>query len=184
MVDNTHQEIDAATGTATTGHEWDGIKELNTPLPKWWLYLLYTTMIWAFGYWFLYPAIPLLGGFTPGVARLVVARRGDRGRAGPGGAARTLRRPAEQARRLRRSTQTRNWRNSPAPMADRLSATIARPATARAARASKGYPNLTGDRWLWGGTLDQISATITHGARFGDSAGHEGDMPAWGKKGC
>ena len=67
MVDNTHQDIDAATGTATTGHEWDGIKELNTPLPKWWLYVLYACMVWAVGYWFLYPAIPLPGGATPGL---------------------------------------------------------------------------------------------------------------------
>ena len=64
MVDHTHQDIDAATGTATTGHEWDGIKELNTPLPKWWLYVMYACMIWAVGYWFLYPAIPLPGGRT------------------------------------------------------------------------------------------------------------------------
>ena len=67
MVDNTHQDIDPATGTATTGHEWDGIKELNTPLPKWWLYILYATMIWSVGYWILYPAIPLPGGHTRGV---------------------------------------------------------------------------------------------------------------------
>ena len=66
MVDNTHQDIDAATGTATTGHEWDGIKELNTPLPKWWLYILYACIVWAVGYWVLYPAIPLPGGHTPG----------------------------------------------------------------------------------------------------------------------
>src|SRR5664279_4384811 len=67
MVDNTHQDIDAATGTATTGHEWDGIKELNTPLPKWWLYLLYVTIVWALGYWVVYPAIPLAGGHTVGL---------------------------------------------------------------------------------------------------------------------
>ncbi len=67
MVDNTHQDIDAATGTATTGHEWDGIKELNTPLPKWWLYILYACMIWALGYAILYPAIPLPGGHTSGL---------------------------------------------------------------------------------------------------------------------
>ena len=40
-------EKDEVTGTATTGHEWDGIKELNTPLPKWWLYTFYGCVIWA-----------------------------------------------------------------------------------------------------------------------------------------
>ena len=44
-------EVDAATGTATTGHEWDGIRELNTPLPKWWLYIFYATIVWSLGYW-------------------------------------------------------------------------------------------------------------------------------------
>ncbi|WP_286364304.1 cbb3-type cytochrome c oxidase N-terminal domain-containing protein, partial [Azospirillum sp. B4] len=38
---STHIEKDAHTGRETTGHEWDGIKELNTPLPKWWLYTFY-----------------------------------------------------------------------------------------------------------------------------------------------
>ena len=77
MVDHTHQDIDAATGTATTGHEWDGIKELNTPLPKWWLYVLYACMIWSVGYWILYPAIPLPGGETKG---FLAGRRAARSR--------------------------------------------------------------------------------------------------------
>ena len=50
-------------------------------------------------------------------------------------------------------------------------------------QGSVGYPNLNADRWLWGGTLDQISATITHGARSGDADGHEGNMPAFGRDG-
>ncbi len=63
-----HEDIDAHSGTATTGHEWDGIRELNTPLPKWWLYILYATIVWAIGYIIVYPAIPLISGHTPGVA--------------------------------------------------------------------------------------------------------------------
>ena len=57
-------EKDAHTGTATTGHEWDGIKELNTPLPRWWLYTFYACIVWAFGYWLVYPAWPLIWGYT------------------------------------------------------------------------------------------------------------------------
>jgi cytochrome c oxidase cbb3-type subunit III len=182
MVDHTHQDIDAATGTATTGHEWDGIKELNTPLPKWWLYVLYACMIWAFGYWILYPAIPLPGGETKGI--LGWSMRGA-----------VMRDVAElQAER--------------APMVNELNKSTLQqiasdPKLAEFARAyghsafgvdcspchgangqgSKGYPNLTADRWLWGGSLDQISATITHGARYGDPEGHQNDMPAWGSMG-
>ena len=47
-------EIDSVTGTATTGHVWDGIRELNTPLPRWWLWLFYLTIIWSIGYWIAY----------------------------------------------------------------------------------------------------------------------------------
>ncbi len=53
-------EIDAHTGVATTGHEWDGIRELNTPLPRWWLGIFYATIVWSIGYWVVYPAWPWL----------------------------------------------------------------------------------------------------------------------------
>ena len=51
----------------TTGHEWDGIHELNTPLPRWWLWLFYVTIVWAVGYWIVYPAWPLVSSYTNGV---------------------------------------------------------------------------------------------------------------------
>ena len=60
-------EKDDISGTSTTGHEWDGIKELNTPLPKWWLYTFYATIAWAAVYTVLYPAWPQLTGATPGI---------------------------------------------------------------------------------------------------------------------
>ena len=62
-----HKNIDAVTGTATTGHEWDGLRELNTPLPRWWLWLFYITIVWSVGYWIVYPAWPLLTNSTQGV---------------------------------------------------------------------------------------------------------------------
>src|SRR5215468_4046293 len=61
-------DIDEVTGTATTGHEWDGIRELNTPLPRWWLWLFYLTIIWSVGYWIVYPSWPLLTTYTQGVS--------------------------------------------------------------------------------------------------------------------
>ena len=61
------KEIDATSGTETTGHEWDGIKELNTPLPRWWLWMFYATVVWAIGYWVLYPSWPTLTGYTHGI---------------------------------------------------------------------------------------------------------------------
>lgn len=60
-------EKDEVSGTPTTGHEWDGIKELNTPLPKWWLYTFYGTVIWGLAYTVAYPAWPLISSATPGL---------------------------------------------------------------------------------------------------------------------
>ena len=97
-------ERDAVTGTETTGHEWDGIKELNTPLPKWWLYVLYATIVWSIGYWVIYPAWPSLSRLYPRHARLFDARdlcaaggRGGRGAEGLAGSHR---------RRLARADRT------------------------------------------------------------------------------
>jgi cytochrome c oxidase cbb3-type subunit 3 len=182
MAGTSHQDIDAATGTATTGHEWDGIKELNTPLPKWWLYILYASMIWALGYWILYPAIPLPGGHTTGL--LGWSSRG----------AVTADVQDLQAQRAAMVGQLNNATLQQIA-ADPKLAEFARaygrsafgnncaPCHGSNGQGSKGYPNLTADRWLWGGKLEQISQTITHGARSGDPDGHEGNMPAFGKDG-
>ena len=182
MVDNTHQDIDAATGTATTGHEWDGIKELNTPLPKWWLYILYACMIWAFGYWILYPAIPLPGGHTSGLF----------GWSSRGAVTADLQELAAQRAPFvnQLNSSTLQQINSDPKLAEFAHAygrsafgNNCAPCHGSGGQGSVGYPNLNADRWLWGGTLDQISATITHGARSGDGEGHEGNMPAFGRDG-
>ena len=60
-------EVDAITGTATTGHVWDDIRELNTPLPRWWLWTFYITIVWAIGYWIVYPAWPMLWSHSTGI---------------------------------------------------------------------------------------------------------------------
>jgi cytochrome c oxidase cbb3-type subunit 3 len=182
MVDNTHQDIDAATGTATTGHEWDGIKELNTPLPKWWLYILYACMIWALGYAILYPAIPLPGGHTSGLLGwssrgAVTADLNDLA--------------AQRAPLVNQLNNSTLQQISSDPKLAEFARAYGRsafgnncaPCHGSGGQGSKGYPNLNADRWLWGGTLDQISQTITHGARSGDPDGHEGMMPAWGRDG-
>ena len=62
MAGQTHEDRDHLTGTATTGHEWDGIKELNTPLPKWWLNMFYITMVWGIGYLIAYPGLGTFKG--------------------------------------------------------------------------------------------------------------------------
>src|ERR1700709_2584639 len=59
--------VDKISGQTTTGHEWDGIRELNTPLPRWWLYIFYATIVFAVLYWIAYPAWPLVSSYTTGV---------------------------------------------------------------------------------------------------------------------
>ena len=64
------KSIDAATGTETVGHEWDGIEELDTPMPRWWLIAFYITIVWGVIYVVLYPAWPLV---SPIAARAACA---------------------------------------------------------------------------------------------------------------
>lgn len=56
----------------TTGHQWDDdegypLKEYNNPLPKWWLYTFYATIVWSIIYWILYPTWPMANDFTHGL---------------------------------------------------------------------------------------------------------------------
>ncbi len=60
------KEIDAPTGTETTGHSWDGIKELNTPLPRWWVIVFWISILWSIVYWVLMPSWPGLTGYLKG----------------------------------------------------------------------------------------------------------------------
>ena len=175
-----HQEIDAATGTATTGHEWDGIRELNTPLPKWWLYIFYATIVWALGYWVVYPAIPLATSFTKGVINY--------------------------SSRAEVTAEVAQLTNARAPMVAQLAKAsfddiqkdakllaFARaqgkaafgdncaPCHGAGGGGSKAFPNLADDDWLWGtGTLDDIQTTLTHGIRSSDPLTRQGNMPAFG----
>ena len=157
------------TGTATTGHEWDGIKELNTPLPRWWLWTFYA--MHRLGGRLLGRLSGLAAGHRlhPRRARLFQPRRRSRPNSP------TCRRCA--APRARAAASRPRWPTSrpirscwrfASARARPRSATIARRATARARRAP-GYPNLNDDDWLWGGTLDEIQHTITHGIRSGRS---------------
>jgi cytochrome c oxidase cbb3-type subunit 3 len=175
-----HAEVDAHSGTITTGHEWDGIKELNTPLPRWWLWLFYLTIIWAVGYWVVYPAWPLVTGYTAGVlgyssrARVAVDLadlqkvRGDKASAlAQASLADIERDPALLT--LARAQGRAAFGNNCAPC------------HGSGATGARGYPNLNDDDWLWGGKLDDIYQTIEFGVRSGHPKGHEGAMIGFGK---
>jgi cytochrome c oxidase cbb3-type subunit 3 len=177
------KRIDEPTGVETVGHEWDGIEELNNPLPRWWIITFGLCVIFAIGYAIAYPAIPMLHSATPGLlgwsSRGVLAAEmntADQARAA------TLAAIAE--------TPIDQLPNRP----DLLEAAIAGGRAAfrvncvqchgAGAAGSKGYPNLNDDDWLWGGDLATIQTTITHGIRSpDDEATHMSLMPSFGRDG-
>ncbi len=183
MADDSHPHIDAHTGKTTTGHEWDGIRELNTPLPRWWLWTFYACILWSFGYWIVYPAWPLINGATPGLfgwhsrAAVVEDIKGLE----------TLRGPADaklEKASLEDIEKTPELLTIARSQGSALFGNNCAPCHGAGGGGSKGYPNLNSDRWLWGGTLAQIQTTITHGARWdADPATHTSLMPSFGKDG-
>jgi cytochrome c oxidase cbb3-type subunit III len=166
----------------TTGHEWDGIQELNTPLPRWWLWLFYATIIWSIGYWVGYPSWPLISSYSSGlfhwntrssVASQVAELQQERG---PMMAKLT-------AASLKEIESTPELLDFARALGKRAFADNCAPCHGAGGGGAKGYPNLNDNDWLWGGSLDQIAQTITHGVRAGDDAGHQGSMPAFGHDG-
>ncbi len=177
-----HKEVDKLTGTATTGHEWDGIRELNTPLPRWWLWTFYLCIIWAVGYWILYPAWPLISNSTQGAlgwhARAAVETDLKELRAQRGPMVTKL--ASASLPQIVANTQLLDFARAEGRVAF---ADNCAPCHGAGGGGAKGYPNLNDDDWLWGGKLAQIEQTIIHGARSGDDKGHQGNMTAFGRDG-
>lgn len=175
-------EKDAVTGTDTTGHEWDGIKELNTPLPKWWLYTYYASIVWSLAYFVLYPAWPSLSGHTPGV--LGWTMRGEI--AAEMEAAKLAQAPnvsriaASSLEDIGKSADLRAY-----AMAGGRSAfgVQCAPCHGAGGAGSKGFPNLVDDNWIWGGSLDEIYTTIQYGVRNTNDKSRLSQMPRFGADG-
>ncbi len=180
---NETDQVDALTGTSTTGHEWDGIRELNTPLPRWWLNLFYITIVWSIGYWIVYPAWPLLSDYSRGV--LGYASRAEV-------AANLTELKAQRAARAAglETATLQEIKANPAlfriAMAQGKSAfgDNCAPCHGAGGAGAKGYPNLIDDDWLWGGSLDAIHTTLLHGIRVaGNPDTRLSQMPAYGRDG-
>ena len=175
-------EKDTVTGTDTTGHQWDGIMELNNPLPRWWLYVLYATIVWSVGYWVVYPAWPSLSSYTKGV--LGYSSRAE------------MEKDVAAARKAQES-----WRAklAAAPIAEIVKdkdllvyATAGGKAVfaencqpchgAGGAGRPGGYPVLADDDWLWGGAPEEIFATVRFGVRSGHKDARASEMPRFGEQ--
>lgn len=176
-------EVDKLTGVETTGHEWDGIRELNNPLPRWWLWVFYASIAFSVIYWILMPAWPALPGMQ-GHTRGVL---GQSDRAQVSMAVDTMR--AERMELGRKLTASDARTILADPELSQLALALGESAfgdncaTCHGAggRGAKGYPRLVDDVWLWGGTLPEIEYTIERGIRSGAEGAHTNDMPAFGR---
>lgn len=168
---------------STTGHSWDGIQEFDNPMPRWWLWTFYLTIIWGIGYTIAYPAWPLITGATPGVL--------------------------EQSTRADVQSEIDRFASANAPIEAKLDETNldaikSDPAladfAAKSGRAvfntwcaqchgvggggNVGYPTLADNEWLWGGTIDDVYTTVQHGIRnTTDPEARYSQMPAFGTDG-
>lgn len=174
---------DEHSGIETTGHEWDGIKELNNPAPRWWLGVFIITVIWSIGYWVVYPAWPTLSG------------DGERGgTTGNTGWTQYSQLAESQAEIMARRAAYLDQFNASDFAEIQANGGLYAFALAGGASAFKdncatchgtggagasGYPNLNDDDWLWGGTLTEIEQTIKFGIRANHDETRYSEMPAF-----
>lgn len=164
----------------TTGHSWDGIEEYNNPLPKWWVYIFYACIVWGIGYTIAYPAWPGIKGATAGV--LGYSTRGE---------------VAAEIERVNTSLAPINAKLEAAELtaitsdAELNSYAISAGAAVfktwcaqchgSGAAGAVGYPNLLDNDWLWGGDIEAIHTTVSHGIRNEeDEDARFSEMPAFG----
>lgn len=182
MSDHNKKEIDSVTGVETTGHEWDGIKELNKPAPRWWLWVFYVTVIWSIGYWVVYPAWPTLSGHTKGTFGWTEYTKLKAEQA------EIEARQARYAAKFKDASFDRIMKDPELyafAVAGGKAAFKNNCATCHGsgAQGAKGYPNLNDDDWLWGGKLADIYQTLQYGIRSGHDEARISQMPAFGRDG-
>jgi cytochrome c oxidase cbb3-type subunit 3 len=173
------KHIDEVSGVETTGHEWDGIRELNNPMPRWWVWTFYATIVWAIGYTIAYPAWPLINDNTKGVLGW------------------SSRKELKEERVVAEQLQAKFVEQiKEKPLAEiQANSELMKFALAGGSAAFKvnciqchgsgaagsvGYPNLNDDDWIWGGEIDDLYTSIAHGIRSPDDDNTRvSDMPAF-----
>ena len=148
-------EVSEEGKVGTTGHTWDeGLEELNNPMPRWWMWLFYITIVFGIAYLALYPG---LGSYA-----------GKLGWASQGQYEEELKMAdAEFGPLFAKYQQTEIKALAADPQAraigERLFLTYCAQCHGSDARGNKGYPNLTDSDWLYGGDPDVIKATLLKG---------------------
>lgn len=165
----------------TTGHQWDGIEEFDNPMPRWWLWTFYLTIIWAIGYTIAYPAWPMLNSATAGV--LGWSTRGDVAAeiaaVDEANAPMNAKLEAAELTAISGDAELGSYAVSSGAAVFK---TWCAQCHGSGAAGAKGYPNLLDDDWLWGGSVEEIHETVTHGIRNEDSDdARYSEMPAFGR---
>ena len=178
------KEIDQPTGVETTGHEWDGIKELNNPLPRWWLIIFWITVAWSVVYWMLMPSWPGITGHFAGirdhserenVAAAVAALEAERG------LQMGLLLDVTSIAEVERDPQLLQYAiNAGASLFGDNCATC----HGAGGQGFKGYPSLVDDAWIWGGSLEDIQTTLHYGIRATHPQTRNNLMMAFGETGA
>ncbi len=165
----------------TTGHTWDGIEEFDNPMPRWWLWTLYATIVWAIGYTILYPAWPMVNSATAGI--LGWSTRGDVAAeiaaVDEANAPMNAKLEAAELTAIAGDAELGSYAVS---SGSAVFKTWCAQCHGSGAAGAKGYPNLLDDDWLWGGSVEEIHETVTHGIRNEDSDdARYSEMPAFGR---
>ena len=177
-----NKERDPITGTETTGHEWDGLKELNNPAPRWWLWVFIITVVWSIGYWVVYPAWPTITGHTAG--KFGWTQYGEL----KDQQAEILLRQESFLKRLRLTPIEMIHEDAALFEFARTGGAVAFKENCAACHGTggegrKGYPNLNDDDWLWGGKVTDIYQSIKVGIRSNHENARFNVMPAFGRDG-
>jgi len=175
------KHVDEISGVETTGHEWDGIRELNNPLPRWWLWTFYACIVWALGYTVLYPAWPMLTEATPGIlgysSRAELTSEVETAKLAQGDILAKISQSSLQE--IVADPQMNQFAIAGGASAFKVNCVTCH---GSGAEGSKGYPNLNDDDWIWGGDLDTLQQTIAHGIRDAvDPDTRIADMPVFGE---
>lgn len=173
------KHIDEISGVETTGHEWDGIRELNNPMPRWWVWTFYACIVWAIGYTIAYPAWPLLTSNTKGLlgysSRAQVAAELSDAKATQSVYLEKI--ATLPLNEIVADKELAQFAISGGAAAFKVNCS---PCHGSGAAGGPGYPNLNDDDWLWGGDLETIHTTLAHGIRYDvDPDTRVSEMPAF-----
>lgn len=177
------RRVDDVTGTSTVGHEWDGIEELDTPMPRWWLYTLYASIVFSIGYCIAYPAWPLIDRATVGILGWSSTGQLQNELAAEGARKAPIRLALSQIAidRLPQNSELMQAAVEGGRAAFKVHCVQCH---GSGAAGGKGYANLNDDDWLWGGDIKAIHQTVVNGIREpGNDETRMSQMPAFGRSG-